>query len=116
MFVAGPPDVVPQDDPLAAFEGRLGSAIWAFSTDDGTKLAEIAERIAPGKGVEIALAQDLSTASSSTQKSDNKGTSRMTLVIVTVAAPAATLTSADALAEGMGNMTSTDTVLTAGCG
>jgi outer membrane protein assembly factor BamB len=42
LFVAGPPDVVPDDDPLAAFEGRLGSAVWAYSTRDGQKLAEVA--------------------------------------------------------------------------
>ena len=39
LFVAGPPDVVPEDDPLATFEGRLGAALWAFSADDGEKLA-----------------------------------------------------------------------------
>lgn len=42
LFIAGPPDVVPQDDPLAAFEGRLGSAIWAFSQENGEKLSEVA--------------------------------------------------------------------------
>jgi hypothetical protein len=39
LFVAGPPDVVPDDDPLAAFEGRMGALLWAFSGDDGKKLA-----------------------------------------------------------------------------
>jgi len=37
--------------------------------------------------LEIALAQDLSTASSSTEHSDSKGTARLTLVIVAVAIP-----------------------------
>jgi outer membrane protein assembly factor BamB len=40
LFVAGPPDVVPEDDPLAALEGRRGGALWAFSAADGEKLAE----------------------------------------------------------------------------
>ena len=41
LFVAGPPDVVPDDDPLAALEGRRGAVLWAFSGDDGKKLAEV---------------------------------------------------------------------------
>ncbi len=40
LFGAGPPDVVPQDDPMAAFEGRLGARLWVVSTRDGRKLAE----------------------------------------------------------------------------
>jgi outer membrane protein assembly factor BamB len=40
LFVAGPPDVVPTDDPMAAFEGRKGSELWVFSKTDGRKLAE----------------------------------------------------------------------------
>jgi outer membrane protein assembly factor BamB len=40
LFLAGPPDVVPQEDPLAAFEGRRGAKLWAVSTADGMKLAE----------------------------------------------------------------------------
>jgi outer membrane protein assembly factor BamB len=47
LFVAGPPDVVPDDDPLAAFEGRLGAFLWAFSGSDGEKLAEVAKLDAP---------------------------------------------------------------------
>ncbi len=43
LFVAGPPDVIPEEDPLAAFEGRLGTLLWSFSTDDGQKLGEIAK-------------------------------------------------------------------------
>lgn len=43
LFVAGPPDVVPDDDPLAAFEGRRGALLWAFSSENGKKLAEVAE-------------------------------------------------------------------------
>jgi outer membrane protein assembly factor BamB len=42
LFVAGPPDVVPDDDPLAAFEGRMGAVLWAFAADSGQKLAEVA--------------------------------------------------------------------------
>lgn len=47
LFVAGPPDVVPDDDPLAAFEGRLGAALWAFSADDGERLAEVGKLDTP---------------------------------------------------------------------
>lgn len=43
IFVVGPPDVMPKDDPLAAFEGRLGSRLWAFSKKDGKKIGEVAE-------------------------------------------------------------------------
>ena len=35
LFVAGAPDVVPDDDPLAAFEGRRGGALWTVSAADG---------------------------------------------------------------------------------
>ena len=41
LFVAGPPDVVPADDPLAAFEGRRGGLLWAVSANSGEKLLEI---------------------------------------------------------------------------
>ena len=40
LFVAGPPDVLDPKDPLAAFEGRKGGALWAVSAKDGKKLAE----------------------------------------------------------------------------
>jgi len=40
LFAAGPPDVVPGDDPYAAFEGRRGAKLWAVSAADGEKLAE----------------------------------------------------------------------------
>jgi hypothetical protein len=40
LFMAGPPDVVPQDDPYAAFEGRKGAQLWVVSATDGYKLAE----------------------------------------------------------------------------
>jgi outer membrane protein assembly factor BamB len=43
LFVAGPPDVVPDQDPLAALEGRLGAVLWAFSADRGEKLAQVAK-------------------------------------------------------------------------
>ena len=43
LFVAGPPDIVPVDDPLAAFEGRRGALLWAFAGEDGQKLAEVAK-------------------------------------------------------------------------
>lgn len=40
LFMAGPPDVVPEDDPYAAFEGGLGAELWVFSARDGKKLKE----------------------------------------------------------------------------
>ena len=40
LFIAGPPDVVPRDDPWAAMEGRKGGALWAVSAADGKTLAE----------------------------------------------------------------------------
>jgi len=40
LFLAGPPDVVPQEDPYTAFEGRAGAKLWAVSTEDGSRLAE----------------------------------------------------------------------------
>jgi outer membrane protein assembly factor BamB len=47
LFVAGPPDVVPEDDPTAAFEGRRGGDLWAFSATTGKKIAEICHTDAP---------------------------------------------------------------------
>ena len=40
LLLAGPPDVVAAEDPLAAFEGRLGSRLWVVSAAEGKKLAE----------------------------------------------------------------------------
>ena len=47
LFVAGPPDVIPEDDPLAAFEGRKGADLWAISAKTGEKLAGIQHLEAP---------------------------------------------------------------------
>lgn len=47
LFVAGPPDVVPAEDPTAAFEGRRGGDLWAFSATTGKKIAEIHHTDAP---------------------------------------------------------------------
>jgi hypothetical protein len=41
LFVAGPPDMAPADDPLAALEGRRGAVLWAVSTSSGQKLSEV---------------------------------------------------------------------------
>ena len=41
LYLAGPPDIVRQDDPMAAFEGRAGGRLWIVSTEDGKRLAEI---------------------------------------------------------------------------
>jgi hypothetical protein len=40
VIIAGPPDVMDPDDPLAAFEGRKGGLLWTISAADGTKTAE----------------------------------------------------------------------------
>jgi len=40
LLVAGPPDEIPADDPLAALEGRKAAALWAVSTRDGKTIAE----------------------------------------------------------------------------
>ncbi len=41
LFAAGPPDVVPAEDPLAAFEGRQGALLQVFSTTDGSLLSSM---------------------------------------------------------------------------
>ena len=40
LFVAGPPDVLDEQDPYAAFEGRKGARLVAVSATDGKKLME----------------------------------------------------------------------------
>ncbi len=40
LFVAGPPDVVDPDDPMAAFDGRKGAVLRVLSAADGLVLAE----------------------------------------------------------------------------
>ncbi len=40
LFVAGAPDILKPDDPLASFEGRAGGKLWAMSAKDGRRLAE----------------------------------------------------------------------------
>jgi len=40
LFVAGKPDIVDPNDPLAAFEGRKGGVLCAMSSIDGTKLSQ----------------------------------------------------------------------------
>ena len=40
LFLAGPPDTFPEDDPYAAYEGRLGGTLLVFSASEGEKLAE----------------------------------------------------------------------------
>ncbi len=40
LYAAGPPDQCEPDDPMAAFEGRLGSVLLAIDTTDGRKLGE----------------------------------------------------------------------------
>ena len=40
LYVAGPPDVVDDDDPLGAFEGRKGGRLYVFDAVSGKQLAE----------------------------------------------------------------------------
>lgn len=40
LYLAGPPDIVPREDPMSAFEGRLGARLWVISASNGEKLAE----------------------------------------------------------------------------
>jgi hypothetical protein len=40
LFIAGPPDVVDSDDPLAAFEGRKGGLLRTMSATTGKKVVE----------------------------------------------------------------------------
>lgn len=42
LFIAGPPDALEADAPLAAFEGRAGATLRALSPDDGETLTEYA--------------------------------------------------------------------------
>jgi hypothetical protein len=41
LFVAGPPDVVDTDDPMASFEGRRGAVLCSHSAASGEKLTEM---------------------------------------------------------------------------
>ncbi len=41
LFLAGPPDVIPPDDPYAAFEGRAGAVLWAVAAKDGARQCEL---------------------------------------------------------------------------
>ncbi|HYW78041.1 MAG TPA: PQQ-binding-like beta-propeller repeat protein, partial [Thermoguttaceae bacterium] len=47
LFVAGPPDTIDPNDPMAAFEGRSGARLWALASKDGGKLAEYQMRSPP---------------------------------------------------------------------
>jgi hypothetical protein len=40
LVVCGPPDVLKDGDPMAAFEGRMGSELWTLSAPDGKILAK----------------------------------------------------------------------------
>lgn len=41
IFVAGPPDVLDEDDPYAAFEGRKGAELIVISAKDGEVLSQL---------------------------------------------------------------------------
>jgi outer membrane protein assembly factor BamB len=40
LYIAGTPDIVPEEDPLAALEGRMGGVLKVVSAGDGSILAE----------------------------------------------------------------------------
>jgi hypothetical protein len=40
LFLGVMPIEIPEDDPHAAYEGRLGGAIWVCSENDGSKIVE----------------------------------------------------------------------------
>jgi outer membrane protein assembly factor BamB len=40
LVVCGPPDVLKDGDPMAAFEGRMGSELWTLSAADGKTIAK----------------------------------------------------------------------------
>lgn len=56
LFMAGPPDVMPEDDPYASFDGKLGAELWAVSAKDGEKLASYPLDIQPAFDGLIAVA------------------------------------------------------------
>jgi hypothetical protein len=39
LFLAGPPDILDTDDPLASFDGRAGGKLWVMSAEDGQRMA-----------------------------------------------------------------------------
>ena len=41
LFIAGPPDVIKEDDPMAAWRGRTDSRLLAFSATSGDSLAKL---------------------------------------------------------------------------
>jgi hypothetical protein len=40
LFLGVMPTEIPENDPHAAYEGRLGGAIWVCSESDGSKIGE----------------------------------------------------------------------------
>jgi outer membrane protein assembly factor BamB len=40
LFVAGPPDVVREDDPMASFEGRMGGLLRAYDAHSGEQVRQ----------------------------------------------------------------------------
>jgi len=47
LFIAGPPDVVEPQNPMAAIEGRRGGRLWALAAADGRTLAEYSLQAPP---------------------------------------------------------------------
>ena len=40
LFIAGPPETIPEDNPYAALEGRKGFELWVVAADTGEQLAK----------------------------------------------------------------------------
>ncbi len=47
LFIAGSPDIVPKEDPLAALEGKMGGVLKVVSAKDGSSLARYSLRSKP---------------------------------------------------------------------
>ena len=41
LYLCGAPDILDEEDPLSAFEGRLGSELWSLSAADGKVMSQI---------------------------------------------------------------------------
>lgn len=47
LVVCGPPDVLKEGDPMAAFEGRMGTELWTISAADGKTIAKLKLKESP---------------------------------------------------------------------
>jgi len=47
LFVAGPPDKVDHEDPLATFENRSAAMLWVYDSESGKQTAEYGLQATP---------------------------------------------------------------------